>query len=104
MKVKNAMIQYLIFFNILLIGFLIFNWIILKLNLVGIDENFMGMKFHSYRYQLSKIILFFQIIFSISILVSLFYKRSIHLKYILLFVSFCGLVLSWNAGDYFSPW
>jgi hypothetical protein len=105
MKNKLIITKALIILNSILILFLAINRIVIGRHIFQVDDNFLGMKFHAYMYSISRFSIylpgFFITIFFISLLLR---SNSRILQYLLMFTSFIGIILSWNAYDYFTPW
>lgn len=90
--------------NLALIIFLAANRIIIWKNLYEVDDKFLGVQFHSYRYSISRFSVYVPHFFCMMFIVSLFLKSKPTLKFLVIITSIIGFILSWKAYDYFAPW
>src|SRR5215211_2832922 len=104
MKTKSLIAIVLLVTNFVLIVFLAVNRFIIWKNFYGIDDKFLGMEFHAYRYSISRFSVYLPHFFAVVFLVSLFLKSKPTVKYLLLIASIIGFILAWKAYDYFAPW
>jgi ABC-type multidrug transport system permease subunit len=104
MKTKSITTIILLVVNFSLIILLTANRIIVWKNLYGADECFLGIKFHSYRYSISKFSVYLPHFFAAILILSFFLKNKRTVQYLLVTTSIIGFLLAWKAFDYFAPW
>ena len=104
MKAKSLIGIILLIISLILIFFLVVNRIIIWANVFRIDDKFLGMEFHAYRYAISRFSINLPYVFGIIFVTSLFLKGKRSIRYLLLIMCVVGFILAWKAYDYFAPW
>jgi hypothetical protein len=103
-KIKSVINIVLLTVNFALIVFLVVNRIIIWKNQIGIDDKFLGMHFHAYRYSISRFSVYMPHFFVAAFIASIFLRNKPTIKLLLIITSILGFVFSWKAYDYFAPW
>src|SRR6266481_2754815 len=104
MKIKSVIAIALLIVNFASIIVLAANRIIIWKNIYGVDDKFLGMEFHAYRYSISRFSVYLPHFFAAVFVGSLFLKSKPIVKYLLIITSVVGFILAWKAYDYFAPW
>lgn len=104
MKAKSQVGVILLIISLILAFFLVVNRIMIWANVFRIDDKFLGMEFHAYRYLISRFSISLPYVFAIIFVISPFIKGSRSIRYLLLTICFVGFILAWKAYDYFAPW